>query len=55
MFKKVLIAEDHESASISVQKTLADLNVAHDIKNNVYYCDDALNRIKKALRDQEPY
>jgi two-component system capsular synthesis response regulator RcsB len=55
MFKKVLIAEDHESVSISVQKTLADLNISHDIKNNVYYCDDALNRIKKALRDQEPY
>jgi two-component system capsular synthesis response regulator RcsB len=25
MFKRVLIAEDHESASISVRKTLEDL------------------------------
>ena len=55
MFKKVLIAEDHESVSISVQKTLLDLNIPHDIKNNVYYCDDALNRIRKALREQQPY
>lgn len=55
MFKKVLIAEDHESASISVQKTLNDLHIPNDIKNCVYYCDDALNRIKKALREQQPY
>jgi two-component system capsular synthesis response regulator RcsB len=55
MFKKVLIAEDHESVSISVQVTLGDLNIPHEIKNNVYYCDDALNRIKKAVRDGEPY
>ncbi|MET4142183.1 hypothetical protein ABIB30_004578 [Pedobacter sp. UYP1] len=34
MFKKVLIAEDHESISISVQKTLSYLDIAHskDIK-----------------------
>jgi len=55
MFKKVLIAEDHESVSISVQKTLSDLNIIHDHSNYVYYCDDALGRIKKALREGEPY
>ncbi|TKC12755.1 response regulator transcription factor [Pedobacter polaris] len=55
MFKKVLIAEDHESVSISVQKTLSELDIVHDNSNYVYYCDDALNRIKKALREGEPY
>jgi two-component system capsular synthesis response regulator RcsB len=55
MFKKVLIAEDHESASISVQKTLTDLNIYHDNRNYVFYCDDALSRIKKALYEGEPY
>jgi two-component system capsular synthesis response regulator RcsB len=55
MFKKVLIAEDHESVSISVQKTLTDLNVLHDNRNYVYYCDDALKRIVKALDEGEPY
>jgi two-component system capsular synthesis response regulator RcsB len=55
MFKKVLIAEDHESASISVQKTLTDLNIDHDSRNYVFYCDDALSRIKKALSEGEPY
>jgi len=55
MFKKVLIAEDHESASISVQKTLHDLAIPNDVKNCVFYCDDALSRIKKALGQQDPY
>lgn len=55
MFKKVLIAEDHESASISVQKTLTDLNIFHDNRNYVFYCDDALSRIQKAISEGEPY
>lgn len=46
MFKNVLIAEDHESANISVQKTLHDFGVRHT--DYVYYCDDALKRIKKS-------
>lgn len=53
MFEKVLIAEDHEIANISVQKTLAELGVAH--AKYVYYCDDALAWIRNALRDGEPY
>lgn len=53
MFKKILIAEDHEIANISVQKTLHDLGI-QDAKY-VYYCDDALNWIKKALQEGEPY
>jgi two-component system capsular synthesis response regulator RcsB len=45
MFKSVLIAEDHESANISVQKTLQDLGIV-DV-DYAYYCDDALLRILK--------
>jgi len=55
MFKKVLIAEDHESISISVQKTLTDLGIHYDARDYVYYCDDALSRIKKALSENQPY
>lgn len=53
MFKKVLIAEDHEIANISVQKTLQELGIL-DTKY-VYYCDDALSWIRNAMRDNEPY
>lgn len=55
MFKKVLIAEDHESVNISVQKTLSDLEIVLDTTNYVFYCDDALQRIQKALRENKPY
>lgn len=48
MIQKVLIAEDHQSANISAQKTLEDLGVK-DI-HHVYYCDDALLRIEKELK-----
>lgn len=53
MFKRVLIAEDHEIANISVQKTLKDLGI--DDTSYVYYCDHALNYIKKAVTNSEPY
>lgn len=53
MFKKVLIAEDHESINISVQKTLEDLNIPN--VDYVYYCDDAIGKIQKALREEHPY
>lgn len=53
MFKRVLIAEDHESTNISVQKTLLDLGVPHT--DYVYYCDDALMRVQKGLKDDQPY
>jgi two-component system, NarL family, captular synthesis response regulator RcsB len=55
MFQKVLIAEDHESINYSVQKTLADLGIPHDTRNYVYYCDHALNRIKKAIGEGQSY
>ncbi|MCE3075061.1 response regulator [Chryseobacterium gwangjuense] len=53
MFKKVLIAEDHEMGSYSVQKTLEDFNVPK--VDYVYYCDDALAKVQKAIRENEPY
>lgn len=53
MFKRVLIAEDHESANISVQKTLSDLDIV--CVDYAYYCDDTLMRIKKSIQGGEPY
>lgn len=53
MFKKVLIAEDHEIANISVRRTLSDLGVEE--AKYVFYCDDALVWISKALQNNEPY
>ncbi|PQA90076.1 response regulator [Chryseobacterium shigense] len=53
MFKKILIAEDHESSSISVQKTLEDLNISHT--DYVYYCDDAVAKVKKSIRENDLY
>ncbi|WBV59206.1 response regulator [Chryseobacterium camelliae] len=53
MFKKILIAEDHEMGSLSVQKTLEDLNIPK--VDYVYYCDDAMSKVQKALRENNPY
>jgi len=53
MFKNVLIAEDHEIANISVQKTLEELGI--EGARYVYYCDDALTWVRSALRNGEPY
>jgi two-component system capsular synthesis response regulator RcsB len=53
MFKKVLVAEDFDSISITVGKALEELSVSkiHHAK----YCDDAFLKIKRALHDQAPY
>ncbi len=53
MIQKVLIAEDHDSANISVQKTLEEIGVTHP--DYVYYCDDALLKIKKAIEQDSAY
>jgi len=53
MIRKVLIAEDHESANISVQKTLELLQVRSI--DHVYYCDDALAKIEFAKQAGESY
>lgn len=53
MFKKILISEDHESMNLSVQKTLEELNITNF--DYVYYCDDALAKAQKSIREKQPY
>lgn len=53
MFQKVLIAEDHEIANLSLQKALTELGVT-DAKY-VYYCDDAFAWLRNAQKAGEPY
>jgi len=53
MFTKVLIAEDYESSTISVQRAVEDLKIAH--LNYVNYCDDALGRVKMNLHENTPF
>lgn len=53
MFKKVLIAEDHEHANISVRKTLEDLGTAQ--KEFRYYCDDAMKLLQHAHQQENPF
>jgi two-component system capsular synthesis response regulator RcsB len=53
MFKKVLVAEDLDSISISVIQVLEDLKVP--VIDHVKYCDDGLLKIKKGMIDKEPY
>lgn|SRR5690606_14034059 len=53
MFKKVLIAEDHDTENFAVQITLRDLGVVD--ADYVYYCDHALTWIKNAIRAGQPY
>lgn len=52
MLEYVLIAEDHESANISIRKTLEDMGIKN--VDFVYYCDAALSRIKTKPHGQ-PY
>lgn len=53
MIHKVLIAEDHESANISVRKTLEELGITQ--VDHVYYCDDALQKIINGKARNQPY
>jgi DNA-binding NarL/FixJ family response regulator len=53
MFKKVLVAEDFDSISITVGKALEELSV-YEI-HHAKYCDDAFLKIKRALYDNAPY
>lgn len=53
MIEKVLIAEDQESANISVQKTLEELGITNI--DYVFYCDDALAKIEHAQQIKLPY
>lgn len=53
MFKKILIAEDHESANVSVQKAVEDLKISDP--KYVHYCDDALARVKMGLQENNAF
>ncbi|MDR6461244.1 DNA-binding NarL/FixJ family response regulator [Chryseobacterium vietnamense] len=53
MFKKVLIAEDHEVRNLGVVNTLTELQIQNfDFVN---YCDDAFQKIKTAATDNISY
>lgn len=53
MFKKVLIAEDHEMINISVQRMAEELKIP--VIDHVHYCDDAVEKVKKSFRENNPY
>lgn len=53
MFNKVLVAEDLDSISITVGQALEELSVSEI--HHAKYCDDALLKVKKALKDNRPY
>lgn len=53
MFKKILIAEDHEVRNLGVVNTLTELQIAHF--DFVSYCDEALQKIKTADAQNKPY
>ncbi len=55
MFKKVLIAEDHDFMNVSLRAILKDLDIHQDNRDYVTYCDDALSRVKKAIQEGNPY
>jgi two-component system, NarL family, captular synthesis response regulator RcsB len=53
MIDKVIIAEDQESANLSIQKMMDDLHIEQS--DHVYYCDDALHKVQAAKLNGEPY
>jgi len=53
MIKKVIIAEDHSMASISIVKIMEDLDIPKI--QYTYYCDEALMHIRKAIEASEPF
>lgn len=53
MFQKVLIAEDQSSIHQGLEKTLGDLSIKE--VDMAQYCDDALLKIKAALKNNHPF
>ena len=53
MIDKVIIAEDHESSNLSVQKIMEELGITQS--DYVFYCDDALSKIQLAKQKGDPY
>ena len=55
MFKKILAVEDFESASISVQKALLDLQISEEKTSFVHYCDEAFALFQKSIAENFPF
>lgn len=53
MFKKVLVVEDQEVANLGIIRALEELSVPRF--EFVTYCDEALQRIKAATAEHDPY
>lgn len=53
MFKKVLIAEDHEIRNLGIVNSLTDLQITDF--DFVSYCDEAMQKIKSAAAENNPY
>jgi len=53
MFKKVLVVEDQEVVNLGITQTLEGLSIPHF--EFVTYCDEALQRIKAATAENDPY
>lgn len=53
MISKVLIAEDQESANISVRITLEELGIRQC--DYVFHCDDALQKIQHSKKSEQSY
>ncbi len=53
MIDKVIIAEDQESANLSVQKIMDELCIKQS--DYVFYCDDALTKVQLAIQNGQPY
>lgn len=53
MFKKILIAEDHEVRNLGVINALSELRIQEF--DFVSYCDDAIQRLTKALDEKNAY
>ena len=53
MFNKVLITEDQDIINVGINTELKKLGVVKI--DQVKYCDDAILRVKRAIKDNEPY
>ncbi len=53
MFKKILIAEDHEVRNLGLINTLEEMHI-QDFEF-VSYCDEAFQKLTKAVKDRLPY
>jgi len=53
MFKKILVVEDISSYNYAVKKLMEELKITK--VDQVYYCDDAILKIRKSYFEDNPY